>query len=209
MYLPNSFKEEHLPTLHNLINEASFGAVITVAEGKPLVSHLPFYLEANRGKFGTLLGHMARANKHWQTFQPDQELLVIFQGPHTYISPSWYDESTGTSVPTWNYAVVHAYGVPRLIEDFGSKRALLQTEVDTFEAGFEHPWKMDLPQDYEHRQIAAIVAFELEITRLEGKFKLSQNRPEIDPPLVIQALEASSSPEDQKVAALMREKYQA
>ena len=208
MYLPNSFKEEDLPTLHKLIEEASFGAVITVVEGQPVVSHLPFYLDASRGKFGTLLGHMARANKQWQTFRPDQELLVIFQGPHTYISPSWYDQSSGTSVPTWNYAVVHAYGPPRLIEDFEAKHDLLQVEVNTFEAGFAHPWKMELPHDYERRQIAAIVAFEIELTRLEGKFKLSQNRPEIDRPLVIQTLEASARDEDQKVAALMREKYQ-
>lgn len=207
MYLPNSFKEEDLPTLHKLIEEASFGAVITVEDGQPVVSHLPFYLETGRGKFGTLLGHMARANKQWKTFQPDQELLVIFQGPHTYISPSWYDQSSGTSVPTWNFAVVHAYGLPRLIEDFDAKHQLLQDEVDTFEAGFAHPWKMELPHDYERKQMAAIVAFEIEITRLEGKFKLSQNRPEIDRPRVMQALEDSASAEDQKVAALMREKY--
>src|SRR5206468_2683175 len=136
---------------------------------------------------GTLLSHMARANDQWQDFARGAEALVIFQGHHTYISPSWYE--IHPSVPTWNYMVVHAYGTPRLITDDDRIRAALRELVATHESAFDEPWPMDLPDDYLRKMLRGIVAFEIPITRLEGKFKLSQNRSERDRQLVIAALE--------------------
>jgi transcriptional regulator len=122
---------------------------------------------------------MARANTQWRAFAAGTEALVVFQGPHAYISPSWY--ATELSVPTWNYVVVHAYGEPRLIEEPASVRALLEATTATYESGFPEPWAVDrLPVDFVEKLAGAIVAFEIPITRIEGKFKLGQNRSEAD-----------------------------
>lgn len=206
MYIPNSFREDNLETLHQLIQHYNFATLITLQEGQPIGSHLPFLLDAKRGQYGTLIGHMARANSQWRTLDPQQEVLVIFQGPHTYISPSWYEVSP--SVPTWNYAVVHAYGKIRLIEagNFGELHTILKSLVDTHEAGFEQPWEMNLPEDYMHNLMRAITGFEIEITRLEGKFKLSQNRSENDQHRVIAAIKDSPDQLTAEVANLMEKR---
>ena len=133
---------------------------------------------------------MTRANPQWHDFDKAQEVLVIFQGPHVYISPSWYEVEL--SVPTWNYAVVHAYGLPRLIEDQVKLYNLLKSLIHTHEAHFEKPWPFNLPDDYLQKMMHGIVGFEIEITRLEGKFKMSQNRTESERENVIAALQESS-----------------
>jgi len=203
MYIPKAFREDDTVTLHKLMREYSFATLITQQEGVPLASHLPFLLDAERGASGILLGHMARANTQWRTFEEDQEALVIFQGPHAYISPSWYEAEL--SVPTWNYAVVHAYGVPRLIEDKTVLYKLLQTLVETYEAGFEKPWAFEsLPDEYVQKMMQAIVGFEIPITRLEGKFKLNQNRPVSDQARVATALSENRDELSTGVAALMK-----
>src|SRR5215467_5979107 len=115
MYIPKHFREDDLNTLHSLMRTYSFATLITQHEGIPFASHLPFILDTERGPYGTLLAHMARPNPQWHDLTGEQEVLVIFQGPHAYISPSWYDVEL--SVPTWNYATVHAYGHPRIIDD--------------------------------------------------------------------------------------------
>src|SRR5260370_40830619 len=115
MYIPKAFREDDIKTLHTFMREYSFATLVTQQEGMPFASHLPFLLDREQGPYGTLLAHMARANPQWRDFDGTQEALVIFQGPHAYISPSWYQASL--SVPTWNYAVAHAYGQPRIIED--------------------------------------------------------------------------------------------
>ena len=187
--------------LHDLIRQFSFATLTTVQENVPFASHLPFLLDAERGPHGTLLAHLARANPQWRDFDATSEALVIFQGPHAYISPSWYE--THPSVPTWNYAVVHAYGVPRVVEDHATLRHILETLVDTHEAAFAQPWRMDLPHDYLDKMMRAVVGFEIEITRLEGKLKLSQNRSENDQYHVAEALGQSENPLDRGVAELM------
>jgi transcriptional regulator len=183
------------------MRQFSFATLITAPSGVPTATHLPVYLDDKRGEYGTLLAHMARANSQWRDFEAGGEALVIFQGPHSYISPSWYE--THPSVPTWNYVAIHAYGKPRLIQDMGELQGMLGTLVNTYETGFEHPWQMDLPEDYMHNMMKAIVGFEIEITRLEGKFKLSQNRGEHDQWLVVQALKDSADPLIREVAELM------
>jgi len=201
MYLPKSFQIEDLPELHTFIQSFNFATLVTQHDGAPFATHLPFLLDAERGPQGTLLAHLARANPQWRDFAAGAEALVIFQGPHAYISPSWYE--THPSVPTWNYAVVHAYGVPRIVEDQATLHHMLETLVDTHEAGFAQPWRMDLPQEYLDKMMRAVVGFEIVITRLEGKLKLSQNRSEHDQQRVAEALGQSRNHLDVDLAEMM------
>ena len=201
MYIPKAFREDDMSTLHTLMHEYSFATLITLHEGVPFATHLPFILDAQRGPNGTLLAHMARANQQWHDFKSSQEVLVIFQGPHAYISPSWYEVEL--SVPTWNYAVVHAYGLPRFIEDQGELYELLKALIQTHEAHFERPWPFKLPDVYLQKMMRGIVGFEIQITRLEGKFKLSQNRSEVERENVIAALQETSDMLNRDVAELM------
>ncbi len=200
MYIPKAFREDDMSTLHKLIREYSFATLITQHEGVPFATHLPFILDAQQGPNGTLLAHMARANPQWHDFVSEQEVLVIFQGPHAYISPSWYEVEL--SVPTWNYAVVHAYGFPRLIEDGEELYKFLKILIETHEAQFEKPWPFQLTDDYLQKMMRGIVGFEIEIIRLEGKFKLSQNRTEAEQENVIVALQEST--DTLAVAELMK-----
>jgi|SRR5579859_255449 len=205
MYIPAHFKETRLEMLHALMQAYRFATLISVLDGELFATHLPVLLEADRGESGTLVAHMARANQHWQAFTPEAtESLVIFQGPHAYISPSWYVAEQ--AVPTWNYVVVHAYGRPRVIDDAARVRALLEETVATFEAGQVRPWRTAQPGEaYIASMARGIVAFEMPITRLEGKRKLGQNRPVEDARGAAGALQASSDAVSQAVASLMLE----
>ena len=200
MYIPKAFREDDIPTLHTFMQAYSFATLVTQQNGVPFATHLPFILDTVRGPHGTLLAHMARANPQWQDFKSAQEVLVIFQGPHAYISPSWYEVEL--SVPTWNYAAVHAYGLPRLIEDREELYTLLKTLIQTHEAHFEKPWPFQLSDDYLQKMMRGIAGFEIEITRLEGKFKLSQNRTAAERANVISALQEST--DTLAVAELMK-----
>src|SRR5437867_3355300 len=178
MYLPSEFRVEDPALLHDLIERFSFATLVSIEDGRPSVTHLPLLLDRSLGEHGTLLGHVARANNQWRGFERGVETLAIFQAEHGYVSPSWYE--THPSVPTWNYRVVHAYGVPRVIDDEAGKRGILSRLVEKYESGFDMPWPMDLPEAYFKSMLAQIVAFEMPISRLEGKFKLSQNRSRTD-----------------------------
>ncbi len=185
------------------MQEYSFAALVTQQDGVPVATHLPFLLDMERGQYGTLMAHMARANPQWRTFNSGQEALVIFQGPHAYISPSWYEVEL--SVPTWNYAAVHAYGVPRIIDDKATLYDLLKALIERHEAQFEKPWDFQLPEDYLQKMMQGTVGFEIEITRLEGKFKMSQNRSASEQQRVIAALRESQDVSNVQVAELMSE----
>lgn len=201
MYIPKSFSQTDLDILHAFMQKYNFATLVSQVENELTATHLPLMLDSTRGEYGTLLGHMAKANSHWKSlFQ--REVLVMFQGPHTYISPSWYD--THPSVPTWNYTVVHAQGTPQIVEDPTAVKGMLEQLVNYHEAGFSQPWTMDLPDEYMHKMLQSIVAFEIPITRLEGKFKLSQNRSEADQARVAAALAESDYPPDSDVSALMQ-----
>jgi transcriptional regulator len=180
MYIPPAFRETRADILHRLIREHSFATLISQLDGQLFASHLPILLDPSRAPHGALIAHMARANPHWRGFSAEAaESLVIFQGPHAYISPSWYVAEQ--AVPTWNYEVVHAYGRPRVIEDEQRIRALLDETVGTFEAGLPHPWSTQrVTDEYIAKMAQGIVAFEMPISRLEGKRKLGQNRPADD-----------------------------
>lgn len=201
MYIPDAFREADQAVLHQVIRDNSFATLITYGGGAPSASHLPLILDSARGDRGTLRGHMARANPQWRDFKDGAEALAIFQGPHAYISPSWYE--THPSVPTWNYVAVHAYGVPRLIEDRAELRDLLKVSVKLYESGFEKPWEFDLPEGFVEKMIDMIVGFEVPIGRLEGKLKLNQNRSAADRRSVIRVLERSPDPVARAIGELM------
>lgn len=204
MYTPEAFREDDPARLAALMAAESFALLVTTdAEGRPFASHLPLFHEPDAGAHGTLLGHMARANPQWRHFETGAEALAVFSGPHAYVSPSWY--ATHPSVPTWNYAAVHAYGRPRLMDE-AATRALLARLVATYEAGFAAPWQLELPAKYEAMMLKGIVGFEMPVERLEGKFKLSQNRDATDRANVARRLAGSDFEDGRAVARLMRER---
>ena len=179
MYVPRHFSQDHVPTLHGLMARYGFATLVTTRDGAPFASHLPLLVDRECGEFGRLIGHMARANPQWRGFDGETEALAVFQGPHAYISPNWYESEQ--AVPSWNYAAVHAYGVPRIIEDHDAALAVLEALVAVHEGAGPAAWRIDSQTaDYRDSQIRGIVAFEIPITRLEGKFKLSQNKSEAD-----------------------------
>ena len=206
MYVPKHFDAPDVAWCHDLIRREPFAILVGVDQaGAPFATHLPVLLDEVPAPLGTLLGHVARPNPQWQLFRPDRPVLVVFPGAHAYVSPSWYAQHP--AVPTWNYVAVHAYGIARVIEDPGRVRALLDRLVRTFEAGRAAPWRMDsLSDTYVSGMMGGIVAFEIPIERLEGKAKLSQNRPAGDQARVRAALAAEGDPLASAVAELMVER---
>jgi transcriptional regulator len=184
-----------------LIEAHSFATLISPDSDDPVITHLPLLLDRGRGTQGTLIGHFARANPHWQLLQTRPEVVAVFHGPHAYVSPSWY--GVHPSVPTWNYAVVHAAGHARLQHDAPALENITTRLVETFESPRPTPWRMDLPDGFHQQMLGAIVGFEIDIAQLSGKFKLSQNRTMDDRRRVVEALEIGSA-SDREVAALMR-----
>ena len=203
MYVPAQFSESDAARIHKLIADYNFATLISGAGQDLQVSYLPLLFDAQRGERGALLGHMARANPHWRQWSESAPILALFHGPHGYISPNWYQ--TVPAVPTWNYAVVHVRGTVHLIESSAERKALLQRLVEKHEAGRNPPWRMDLPQDFEAKNLQAIVGFEITIDRLEAKFKLSQNRSAADRCSVIDNLAQSLYESDRQLALLMHE----
>ena len=173
MYIPSAFAETDTATLHDFIGRHSFAILTSHGEDGLIAGHLPLLLDAAAGPHGHLIGHMARANAQWRRVQG--EVMAVFAGPHAYVSPSWY-EAEGT-VPTWNYVAVHAYGRFTLVEERGALLEILRASVHTYEAPRESPWVFDESAGHVENLLKAIVGFRIEITRLEGKWKLSQNRP--------------------------------
>jgi transcriptional regulator len=199
LYVPKAFAVEDVQTLHAFMTAHSFATLVTPHADDPAVSHVPLLLEAG-GPLGTLTGHFARANPHCERLESAQA-LVIFQGPHAYVSPAWY--VTHPSVPTWNFAAVHARGRARVVRDAQALEQLVRKLVTHYESGRPDPWQMQLPDDYRDQMLQGIVGFHIEITHLTGKFKLSQNRPRADRARVIEAL-AGGAPDEQALARLMR-----
>lgn len=201
VYLPSHFTETRPEILLAHIERYDFGTLVTQGTAGLIASQVPFLIE-RRGDAILLHGHLARPNPQVATLG-EGEALAIFAGPHAYISPGWYE--AGPAVPTWNYATVHAYGTARPIADRGWLRSLLRRLSEQHEAREAQPWRMDdLPETYIGSMLNGIVGVELAVTRLEGKFKLSQNRPAGDRPRIIAALEKRGDAEAASVAELMR-----
>jgi transcriptional regulator len=183
MYIPRANQETRIPIIQKLMEDHPFASLITMGRSGLFATHIPMVLERDASPHGLLRCHISRANPQWREFSSDLEALAIFSGPQHYITPSWYPEKqeTGKVVPTWNYAVVHAYGHLRVIEDPNWLMAHLHSLVKINEAEFPTPWKIeDAPADYIASQVKGIVGFEMVIERLEGKWKVSQNRSEQD-----------------------------
>ena len=200
MYLPSHFEETDPARIAALIMEYPFGTLITAPGGVPHVSHLPFLYDAHDGAYGRLYGHLARANPQWPQLAEVDEVLVLFQGPHAYVSPGWY---ASPGVPTWNYAVAQVRGRARLIEDAAALTELLERMTRQHESRLPEPWQPALEGERGAALLRAIVGFSIEITQIQAKFKLSQNRDLEDRRRVIDALNHSHEPMAGAVAALM------
>lgn len=196
MYIPSNMKISHLSAAHDFIDEFGFGVIIS---SSLTGTHLPFILHRDEGGHGVLYSHCAKANPHWKELD-NQEVLIIFSGPHSYISPSWYAQVP--AVPTWNYAAVHAYGVASLLDDKQTLDAV-DAVVNKYEPDLLVK-KSIITDEYKDKMLLGIVGIKIELSAVEGKLKLGQQRKKEDQIGVYNALRQSSSPEDQALALYMK-----
>lgn len=208
MYQPTHghFREDRLAVQHALIRAHPFGSMVTVGPEGLVANHFPFIVDADAAPLGTLRAHMARANGQWMDLDGSREALVVFQGAHGYITPSWYPAKaeTGKVVPTWNYALVHVYGRPRAVEDRAWLLRHVSELTDTNEASMPVPWSVsDAPEEFVGALLKAIVGIEIEITRIEGKWKTSQNQPETAREGVVRGLTAQGDERSLAMAGLV------
>jgi transcriptional regulator len=207
MYIPRHNEEKRIPVLHQLIRAEPLAALVTLASTGLFATHLPLVLESTPDTLGVLRGHVSRANPQWRDLDPAVEALAIFSGPQHYITPTWYPGTYehGKEVPTWNYVVVHAYGPLRIIHDerwllTHLKQLTAQSEANPVQSEANSavpsaPWKLsDAPADFIRTLLNGIVGFELPVHRLEGKWKVSQNRTPSEKQGVIEGLTALDTP---------------
>ena len=205
MYLPKHFEITDPAALHDLVRRHPLATWATVVDGLPLVNHVPFWLDAARGEHGTLVGHVARANPVWRTPAPS---VLAFQAADGYVSPNGYPAKRehGKVVPTWNYAVVHAHGTPRIVDERDALLAIVTRLTTVHEAAQPRPWAVDdAPADYIEQMLRAIVGIEIPVQRWEGKFKLSQNRSAADVAGVVAGLRQQRPTGGEALAAWMQE----
>ena len=191
MYAPSQFLEDRVPVLHDAIEAAGLATLVTVDANGMDASHVPMLLDRSAGPLGTLQGHIARPTPQWKGAAPALRGLAIFLGPDAYVTPSWYatKQQTGKVVPTWNYVAVHAHGPVTFFDDEERLLALVTKLTEAREARREHPWAVsDAPAEFIRAHLMGIVGFELPIAKLEGKWKMSQNRPAKDRAGVVQGL---------------------
>ena len=197
MYVPSNFTEDRVPVLHEAIREIKLGTLVTLGGEEIIASHVPMLVDPEPAPYGMLRGHIARANPQWRDASGKVRALAMFLGPDAYITPSWYATKRVNAkvVPTWNYAAVHAYGAVRFFDDADRLLALVTQLTETHEAPREQRWAVgDAPADFIRGMLRAIVGFEMPIERLEGKWKMSQNRPAEDRAGVIEGLRRDGEP---------------
>lgn len=194
MYTPSYYKNENLEQVKEFIKANSFGILANQVEGKPWASHIPLELEIFDGK-DYLVGHIARANPQWHSFKDDPNVLCIFNGPHTYISSSWYKEE---EVPTWDYIAVHAYGKLKVLTE-EETMASLHRLVNRYENKSENPLRLEQLSPKTLRQVKGVVGFQIEITDIQATYKLSQTRPE-DHEAIIKELNSSGDVTSAEIA---------
>ena len=193
MYVPPLFKQDDIDVLHDAIRHAGLATLVTLTQDGLIASHVPMLLDTEPAPYGTLLGHLARPNPQARGPAPGVQALAIFQGPDAYITPSWYQtkRATGKVVPTWNYVAIHAYGPIEFFDDAERLRAIVTRLTDRQEGPRADPWAVtDAPADFTDAMLKGIVGFALPIVRLEGKWKMSQNRPAEDRAGVMDGLRA-------------------
>ena len=211
-YLPPHFEENDTAVLHTLVREHPLSTWIVQHRGELLVNHIPFLLDPARGEHGTLVGHVARANPVWQALAEGAGSVAVFTGPQAYVSPNWYPSkhAHGKAVPTWNYAIVHAHGVPLAFEDPVRVLDVVRRLTQTHEAGQARPWQVaDAPADYIANLLKVIVGIEIPVQRWVGKRKVSQNRPSADQQGVVAGLNAQGSEAAARMAALVQNRIRA
>ena len=175
MYNPRRYAVTERPKMFEFVKDNSFGILFSHTGSEPMASHLPFIFDENGGEQGIILGHMAKANRQWR-YADGQQVLVVFHGPHTYVSPTWYQEED--TVPTWDYVAVHVTGIFKAMEDRLRLEESVGRLTDQHEASQPQPWKPDFSTAYSDQMLKRMVAFQIEITSLQGKWKLNQNHPE-------------------------------
>jgi transcriptional regulator len=191
MYVPKQFALDDLASQHDLIDACDFGILVSNASDGLFATHIPMMLTRNEGALGTLYAHVARPNPHAELFE--REALAVFSGPHAYVSPTWYSDRS-SNVPTWNYSAVHCYGVPKAVE--GDALRHLGQMADRYEGGRPNGWRLsELKPQMRETLPRGIVTFRMEITRIEGKAKFSQNKPREERERVIAGLEAAGEAE--------------
>ena len=198
MYVPSSFAESDPAKLFEFIDAHGFGLLVS-GDGEPFASHLPLLLDREAGPRGSLVGHMARANPQWRHAE-GREVLAVFSGPHAYVSPTWYEAEN--VVPTWNYVAVHASGTFRAVEGDETVR-IVRAAVEKYEATMPASWRFDAGSPFSRRLLEGVVAFRIEITRLEGKWKLGQNRTDADHAGALAGLRATNEPANLDLAVYM------
>jgi transcriptional regulator len=208
MYQPPHFREDRTEVQHGLIRAHPLGLLITAGPGGLQANAIPFLIDADGSKHGTLRAHMARGNPQWRELGAVEECLVVFQGPQEYITPSWYPtkQETGKVVPTWNYVTVHAWGRPRTIDDTGWLRRQIEDLTNSKEGARPAPWLVeDAPADYLVSQMKGIIGIEIPVARIEGKWKVSQNRPAADRAGVVAGLHGGGE-QAEAIAVLVAER---
>jgi transcriptional regulator len=206
MYLPVDFAEKRVPVLHDTIRQTKLGTLVTLGDTGLEASHVPMLIDPEPAPYGTLTGHISRVNPQWCGAAAGVQALAIFLGPDAYVSPAWYatKRQTGRVVPTWNYVAIHAYGEIRFFDEPERLLQLVTRLTETHEAGRPEPWSVtDAPPEFIRVQLKGIVGFELPIARLEGKWKMSQNRPAQDRAGATEGLRREGGPREAAVAALM------
>ena len=204
MYNPTRFQEDDPAVIREIMADHSFAILVSSADnGAPTATHLPVLFQPEPAPHGALVSHMARANHQWRHFASGREALVIFQGPHAYISPGWYRETF--KVPTWNYVAVHAYGAPEIVADQMEVRSILDALIAQHEAHRPDPYSVPWQDDRYGRMLDGLVAFRMPISRIEAKRKLSQNRPQGDRRGVVEALSTGNDAERAIAAAIIVE----
>lgn len=201
MFIPHEFAETDLPKLHQFIVQNSFGMIVSQVNGLPFATHIPILLRRTEGQFGTLVGHVALANPQWRHLA-GQTALVVFAGPHVYVSPTWYEKEN--MVPTWNYTAVHAYGRVELIDGGEPLLDILKETVRVYEEAMPQPWVFEGTGTLAERLMGQVVGFRMEIEKIDGKFKLNQNHPAERRQKVIGELERQGDENSLAIAKLMQ-----
>ena len=199
MYVPHIYKNENIDEIEGFIQQNSFAILVNQTDGVPLASHIPLELEKSDAGEDILVGHLAKANPQWKSFNADDKVLAIFHGPHSYVSSSWYKEE---EVPTWNYIAVHIYGTIRIQEE-EQLLASLNKLVDRYEKDSEDPVKIENLSKSTMRQIKGVVGFEIIIEDIQAAYKLSQGRKE-DHPRIIEELSKRENPGSREIAEEMK-----
>ncbi|HQU37906.1 MAG: Protease synthase and sporulation protein PAI 2 [Anaerolineales bacterium] len=203
MYTPKLYREEDRAKIIKFLRQNEFAILVTYDGEKPTASHLLVEI-FEEGEKLFINGHMSRANPLWKTFEKNAEVLTIFHGPHTYISPTWYNH---VNVPTWNYQAVHVYGKLRIVEDYDEAYQILKRLTDRHETASHYKLET-LPQDFVAKEIKGIVAFQIEVTKIEANYKLSQNRNDEDYQNIVERLEEREDEMSHEVAEAMKSNRQ-